>query len=255
MSIHSPIPDNYVVPPEHEEDNMVRRTIWLARHGNREDFVDPRWRETAPYPHDPDLSPDGIEQAKRLALRLAGQSIDAIYTSPFLRAMHTAHYSALALGVPIIVDSGLSECLSDYHGVNMPLRPANETRPRFPSIQSAAPNAIVPRYPEEWPGHLERCRRAIRAILSNAPPSILCVSHGTPCTAIVCALTGLTETDLSGVPGGYCAMELCALTRLDRTGGRWALTLCNDKRHLDSDDWVHVPLDSTLSAADPSIYV
>jgi broad specificity phosphatase PhoE len=49
----------------------MSQTIWIARHGNRLDFVRPEWFDTALRPYDPPLSKDGFVQAKQLAKRLA----------------------------------------------------------------------------------------------------------------------------------------------------------------------------------------
>ncbi|PSQ85633.1 MAG: histidine phosphatase family protein [Bacteroidetes bacterium QH_2_63_10] len=46
------------------------QTIWLARHANRQDFVDPDWAKTADRPHDPALSTDGMGQARKLGRRV-----------------------------------------------------------------------------------------------------------------------------------------------------------------------------------------
>ena len=49
---------------------MFQQTVWIARHGNRIDFVNPEWFNTAKRPYDPHLSDDGILQAQKLANRL-----------------------------------------------------------------------------------------------------------------------------------------------------------------------------------------
>ena len=49
------------------------KAIWIARHGNRADIVDPTWRLRAARPHDPPLSPDDVEQARKLGRRLKGE--------------------------------------------------------------------------------------------------------------------------------------------------------------------------------------
>jgi hypothetical protein len=36
--------------------------IYVTRHGEREDFKNKQWRETAERPHDPPLSADGLTQ-------------------------------------------------------------------------------------------------------------------------------------------------------------------------------------------------
>jgi hypothetical protein len=42
---------------------FMTQIVWIARHGNRLDFVNPEWFNTAERPYDPPLSEDGIEQA------------------------------------------------------------------------------------------------------------------------------------------------------------------------------------------------
>jgi broad specificity phosphatase PhoE len=61
----------------------MSQTIWIARHGNRLDFVRPEWFDTALRRYDPPLSKDGFVQAKQLAQRLKGENIRHIFASPF----------------------------------------------------------------------------------------------------------------------------------------------------------------------------
>ncbi|MGK7892391.1 MAG: histidine phosphatase family protein, partial [Xenococcus sp. (in: cyanobacteria)] len=37
----------------------MKQTVWIARHGNRLDFVNPEWFNTATRRYDPPLSEDG----------------------------------------------------------------------------------------------------------------------------------------------------------------------------------------------------
>ncbi|MFM8775363.1 MAG: histidine phosphatase family protein, partial [Actinomycetota bacterium] len=71
----------------------------LVRHGL------PLRREVVEGPADPDLSPEGNDQSRRLASYLKGEGIAAIYSSPMKRAVQTAQPLAQATGLPIsIVD-------------------------------------------------------------------------------------------------------------------------------------------------------
>ena len=60
-------------------------------------------------PANPHLAPRGLEQAEALATWLADEHVDAIWSSPMLRARETAAPVAAGLGLPITVDEGLSE--------------------------------------------------------------------------------------------------------------------------------------------------
>src|SRR3984957_448886 len=62
------------------------------------------------------LATTGVEQAKRLAQRLAGEAaqgmrLDAIYSSDLQRAQQTAQPIATALGLPLQLRKGLRERL------------------------------------------------------------------------------------------------------------------------------------------------
>jgi probable phosphoglycerate mutase len=58
---------------------------------------------------DPELAPRGHEQADALATYLAGETIDALYASPMLRARETAAHVSDRLGLPVVLDDELAE--------------------------------------------------------------------------------------------------------------------------------------------------
>lgn len=58
---------------------------------------------------DPDLTEQGHAQADALAKWLAGEQVDALYSSPMRRAMQTAEHVALRLRLEIVVDPELAE--------------------------------------------------------------------------------------------------------------------------------------------------
>ncbi|GAC1610392.1 MAG: histidine phosphatase family protein [Mycobacteriales bacterium] len=64
-------------------------------------------------PADPGLAPRGIEQAERVAAALQHDSVDALYTSPKLRAVQTAAPLVTALGMDPVVEAGIREFDSD----------------------------------------------------------------------------------------------------------------------------------------------
>lgn len=45
---------------------MIERTVFLARHGSREDSENPEWAHFAENPYDPGLSDTGVREARRL---------------------------------------------------------------------------------------------------------------------------------------------------------------------------------------------
>ena len=54
---------------------MNNRIIWLIRHGNRLDFSNPEWLDTAERPHDCPLSPQGQQQARDTGVRLRREPV------------------------------------------------------------------------------------------------------------------------------------------------------------------------------------
>ena len=89
------------------ELSPMTQIVWIARHANRLDFVNPEWFLTAERPFDPPISEDGKVQAQQLARRLKGENISHIFASPFLRTVQTANYVAEALSLSINLESGL----------------------------------------------------------------------------------------------------------------------------------------------------
>lgn len=97
-------------------------TAWIARHGHRHDYVDADWFNKAERPYDPPLSEDGLFQAQELGERLQSEQIVHLFSSPFLRAVQTAHHAAEALDLPIKLEAGLSEWHNSEWMSDMPER-------------------------------------------------------------------------------------------------------------------------------------
>jgi probable phosphoglycerate mutase len=66
-------------------------------------------RELTEGPADPELAPDGHQQAARLADYLATERIDAIYASPLARARQTADPIADRFGLDVTISAGVAE--------------------------------------------------------------------------------------------------------------------------------------------------
>ena len=67
---------------------------------------------------DPELAPEGIEQAARLADRLAHEKIDAIYVTTLRRTQQTAAPLAARLGIEPRIEPDLREVyLGEWEGV------------------------------------------------------------------------------------------------------------------------------------------
>jgi broad specificity phosphatase PhoE len=198
--------------------------LWLTRHGNREDFVDPSWVDTAERPFDPGLSPDGVEQARRLGQRLRGEGIERIFASPFLRTVQTAHHVAEAIEAPIFIEPGLGEILyADWFDAPPEPLPFEEMKRRFPRLEAGHEPLVTPRYPESIEEAFRRSVETAEALVALAKGPILLVGHGA-------SVTGIARGLSPAIDSIDCA--LCSIFKLVRDEG-WRMELCGDVSHLD----------------------
>ena len=95
-----------------------------------------------PSPANPRLTPIGVQQAERLAERLAQLQIDRLVASPMLRAVETADHTAAATGKPVEV---LSNCYEHRPGEGYQCWGALRLLEQYPKL-------VVPEdlHPEEW---------------------------------------------------------------------------------------------------------
>ncbi|OCH96452.1 PGAM-domain-containing protein [Obba rivulosa] len=119
--------------------------IYIARHGFRLNWVTSNWKSETGVPRDPPLAAFGLTQAQELADYFLSLPLDerptAIFSSPYYRCLQTAKPTAVALGLPIYVEHGLSEWYS-------PVVPETGLHPRPPS--AAALRAWFPDIDDSW---------------------------------------------------------------------------------------------------------
>ncbi|MCT7956213.1 histidine phosphatase family protein [Laspinema palackyanum] len=204
----------------------MSQIVWIARHANRLDFVNPEWFNTAERRYDPPLSADGFLQAQELAERLKGERINHVFASPFLRTVQTANQVAEILDLPLKLEWGLCEWLNPEWMTEMPeTLPPDELARKFPRIDLSYHSRIVPKYPEYDPVCLERAGETARQLAEEFSGEILLVGHG---ASVIGATMGLAvdaaETELSA--------GLCCLYKLVRQGEKWDMELKGDRSHL-----------------------
>ena len=217
------------------------QTVWLCRHGNRIDFVDPSWKGD-----DPHLSEDGIIQAKETGLRFQGEGIQHIFTSPFLRTIETAHHIAEALNLPIKIEHGASEWLNPEWFSERPAHiPLDDLLKRFPRVDGKHKSVVMPRYPEGAEEAFVRAGQASRILADTFSGDLLLIGHGH-------SVTGMAK----GFMGAECQIScgLCALVKVVRQDGRITLELNGDVSHLSggekhSGQFTREPLGKTVTDA------
>ncbi len=210
----------------------MNQTIWIARHANRLDFVNPDWFLTAERPYDPPLSSDGLVQAKQLAQRLKGESIAHIFASPFLRTVQTANEVASVLDLPIKLESGLSEWLNPHWMPAMPERLSLLTlHEQFPRIDLSYTSRVIAKYPETGEESLERSGETARQLAAFSE-DILLVGHGASVLGATIGLVGGTPESTQ------VNAALCCLVKLVRDGEKWVMELNGDTSHLSQSEKV-----------------
>jgi len=204
--------------------SIMAQTVWIARHGNRLDFVNPAWFDTAERRYDPPLSEDGLIQAQQLAARLKSTKIAQIFCSPFLRTIQTANEVALALNLPLKLEAGLSEWLNRDWMTEMPeTQPMKELFCQYPSIDSSYTSSVLPQYPETEEMMLQRTAETAKKLVAEYSSDILLVGHA---ASVEGTAWGLIEENATINAG------LCCLVQLVRYREKWELKLNGDTAHL-----------------------
>lgn len=200
---------------------MYKQSIWLCRHGNRIDFVDPTLKGMP----DPHLSEDGILQAKQTGERLRGEGIRHVFSSPFYRAVETAHYVAEALDLPIKIEPGACEWMNAAWFASPPVyqTPA-ALRAKFPRVDATYQPLVMPAHPETNSEMLARCAVTANRLAAAFQEDMLIIGHGA-------SVSGLAEGFLGRKPGLSCC-GVCALTQIVRQNGEATLVLNGDASHL-----------------------
>jgi len=203
----------------------MSQAVWIARHGERIDFVDPDWTQTGGDPYDPHLSPNGMQQAKDVARRLKDEGISHIFSSPFLRTLQTANEVAELLDLPIYVEPGAGEMLSaDWYPDGDPrVWSLDDRRKQFSRIDLSYEPHGVSTFPEDWEIIKRRGAATMRAIVEKFSGNLFVVGHGASVSSLA---WGLVE----GYP--QFTGKTCSLVKVTRDGEKWNLELGGDTSHL-----------------------
>ncbi len=202
----------------------MNKTIFITRHGMREDFVNPKWKVAALNPYDPPLSKEGIIQAKELALRLKKENITKIFTSPFLRTVQTAHCIAEILEVKIKLEYGLMEWLNPKWFKSMPkIIPIEKLASKYPRIDTKYNSLFYPQFPEDEEQALIRAGDTAKKLLALNEKPVLLVGHG---ASVWGAVKGILNNEPDITP---C---MCCLIKLENINNKWVSTIKGDSSFL-----------------------
>ena len=153
-------------------------TVLLARHGESAPV-----RDGEPVPllggvSDPQLDPVGVEQAQRLAERLADEEIAAIYVTPLRRTAETAAPLAQRLGIEPRVEPDLQEVnLGEWEG-GLFRKNVRDLHPIALRMRDEQRWDVIPGA-EPADGFAARVRAGLERIAAaHVDQTVLVVSHG-----------------------------------------------------------------------------
>lgn len=200
--------------------------IVLVRHGETIAAAPEEPFELLEGQGDPPLAPEGVEQAERVARRLAGSRIDAIYVTTLRRTHETAAPLARRTGLQEVVEADLREVsLGEWEGglyrekmvSRDPLALEMLARERWDVVPGAESNEEL----------AARLRRGISKIAAAHPDGrVVAFSHGGAIGMICSMATGSR-------PFAFVAVDNGAISTIVASGERWVLRGYNDVCHLD----------------------
>jgi len=200
---------------------MVR--VILVRHGETIWNAEQRYQGAS----DLQLSERGELQARRLAARLASESIGLIYSSDSTRALQTADQIAAHHGRQVRPDPRLREMdFGDWEGLTY-----SEIRERYPQALARWQDDPLATSP---PGGESLAQLVTRVgdVLDDFPKldqaeTVLVVSHGGPLRVLLCLALGLAPAD-----HWRFRLDPGSVSELHLYPERAILALLNDQHHL-----------------------
>lgn len=204
--------------------------IVLVRHGETQAEHPDRPFPVLDGQGDPDLAPDGVEQARRVGDRLAaehreGRPIDAVYVTSLRRTHQTAAplLAELEMGhvvVPELREVFLGEWEQQFRAKVASLDPIAVrifAEERWDVIPGAESNDVL----------AERLRAGVeRIVASHADGRVVAVVHGGVIGHLLSMATGSSPFAFVGADNGSIS-ELVV-----QSDGRWRVRRFNDVAHL-----------------------
>ena len=205
----------------------MAETVWVVRHGQRQDTVDPNWESNAERIHDPGLTDLGRWAAWRVGRRFAEANLtfDAVYASPFLWTVETAEEICRELDTETFLEPGLGEHLNpEWFDGEPETVPHWQLAEWFDAVRLDHDPLVVPTFPEDHAAAMARAGETASHIAAAESGSVLLVGHGLTVGGVVQGLVGSADE---------VEAPLCGLTRMRRDDDGWRLECSGDTSHLD----------------------
>jgi len=210
-----------------ESMDHIKKTILLVRHGtttfNETDHLQGRI--------DNPLNHKGRDEAARLAARLKGENLDAIFSSPLQRAIETATIVNNFHDLPLTLVPEFSEInLGEWEGLKY-----SNVREQFPDIHQHWIND--PDFPipggESFSTVCARTRTGLERILQDDCKHILITGHASVNRAILGNLLQLSPASARMFRTGNAALSRLLL--LENSRRQWTVVdFWNNTSHLEN---------------------
>lgn len=198
------------------------RSLLVVRHGETE------WnsRKVIQGTRDVPLSAEGLAQAEALAKRLTGAKIDAVYSSPQLRASRTAEILSAALGLQPLYREAFREIdCGEFEGKTYP-----EIRAEMPDTYGRwmdDPELPAPGG-ESFHGFVRRVGAGLREILDGPYATVLLSGHSGTSRAVISSLFGFDYRLAIRLDQRNTSLSIFRWEE-----GKCRMKLWNGTRHLD----------------------
>lgn len=197
--------------------------LLLVRHGVTDHNTNHRF---AGY-SDVDLSERGVEQVQKLGERLAGEKIDAVYSSDLKRAVATARAAVNSHDLEIDLRPELREM---NYGLAEGMT-FGELEKAYPDIAESIVHfntGICFPEGETFMGFVSRSCGFLEMVQEHGrDETVLIVSHGGVLKVLVCDLLGIDHIHWPQI-----RFDNASLSIIDTYGERVILSLLNDTSHL-----------------------
>jgi alpha-ribazole phosphatase/probable phosphoglycerate mutase len=217
---------NKILKSFEAENTQENHRIFFIRHGETD------WNKSFRYQgcSDVELNASGLEQARRLGLRLARTVPTRIVSSPLRRALRTAEVimELNAGGVPVGTSADLREIsFGLWEGLTV-----SEVSERYPDVYGkwrSAPFSVTPDGGESMGEIMARSRRAADVITKDGGPgdTTFIVAHGAILRGLLAAMMNVSDIGLLW----RMRLDNCSVTVLDFWGSRPFLLTLNDTHH------------------------
>ncbi len=198
-------------------------TLLIARHGETAWNAQRRFQGHS----DTELSPVGLRQSEALATRLAGESLDALYSSDLGRAVRVAEHLHRLTGLEIRLDRGLRErAYGIFEGLTV-----EEIRDRHPveyeRFRSRDPDWPIPGGESIRAKHVRSVEVLNRLVERHPGGRIAVITHGGLLDSLFRHAVGVEPTARRA-----WALPNAGLNVFQVQQGQWSLICWGDVAHL-----------------------